>query len=141
MFNFFRKAHEAPEIAQSQYRAGGRKDRILRFFQKRQGEAVGLNEILKNFRDIADPTRTIRYLEADWYHIENKTTHTKKACHSTYTYLGYDLLFKKPKKRTYTQEEVNLLEDEAYEQWYESCIIQYDLLPKKRGRPLGSKNK
>lgn len=119
MFNFFRKA---PEIPQSQYRLGGRKDRVLRFFQKRQWEAVWLNEILKNFRDIADPTRTIRYLEADWYHIENKVKYNKDhSAYSTYTYLGYDLFFKKcPKKRTKREEEI-------YEEWFQACMTIYNL--------------
>lgn len=102
MFNFFRKD---PEVAQNQYRCGGRKDRILRFLQERK--EVGLNELLKSFRDIADPTRTIRYLEADWYHIENKVIHGNGKCYSTYIYLGYEPLFKKEKKKKkYTEEDV-----------------------------------
>jgi len=116
MFNWFK----APEIAQSQYRLGGRKDRMLKFLQAREWKEIWLNVILHNFRDIADPTRTIRYLEADGYHIENKTKRNKDhSVYSTYTYLGYDLFFKKcPKKRTKREEEI-------YEEWFQACMTIY----------------
>lgn len=117
MFSFFR----TKEIPQHQYRLGGRKDRVLTFLQSRKWEEIGLNEILKKFRDIAEPCRVIRYLEADWYHIENKMKRKKDhSIDSTYTYLGYDLLFKKCKCR-------NKKEEEAYEDWFQACMAIYNL--------------
>ena len=62
MFNFFRKA---PEVPQSQYRIGGRKQKMLEFFRARQGEKIPLPYILDQFRNIAEPMRVIRYLRAD----------------------------------------------------------------------------
>lgn len=116
MFSFLKKA---PEIPQNQYRIGGRKDRMLRFLQDRAGQEIGLNVILEKFRDISEPCRVIRYLEADWYHIENRIEYTKQWVHSFYTYLGYDLLFKK-KRTKKTKREL-----EIYNEWFQACKELY----------------
>jgi len=118
MFNFFCKA---PEVPQWQYRTWGRKQRVLEFFQERQWQRVPLPFILQTFRDIADPTRTIRYLSADGYDITNEVEHTKHghSVHSYYTYNGISAHFDEPKEK-YSKKE-----QKAYDSGYAAAQAQY----------------
>lgn len=114
---FFTKAREIP---QGQYRPGGRKDRMLKFFQARKDRPVPLPEILSTFRFIAEPMRVIRYLRADWYVIDNIETRKKGIVHSSYVYKGIGDIYPKTRKKTYTQEEY----DQAYQRGYDACFAQ-----------------
>jgi len=107
------------EIPVSQYRNGGRKDRVLQFFQERKGEKVSLPTILYVFRDISDPTRTIRYLCADGYLIENEMERHNKIVHSFYTFKGIDNFYPKKRAKHYTIQDM----DKSYEAGYQACKI------------------
>lgn len=108
----------APEVPQLQYRVGGRKDRMLKFFKARVGMEVPLPLILDTFRDIADPMRVIRYLRADGYDIRNREQGGKNVIHSFYTYYGF--CGPVSKEQHYTKKE-----QEAYDAGYEAARIQF----------------
>lgn len=115
----------AKEIPISQYRIWGRKYRMLQYFEERIGKAVALPDILRDFKDISDPTRTIRYLCADGYDIENIVKHIKGKAHSTYTYNWIGDYCPKKKEKKYTQAELDSAVDIAHEVWYQSAADHY----------------
>lgn len=76
------------------------------------------------------------------HNIETVIEIVKGIKHTSYIYhgrLAIPCIFIREKK--FTESEVKAIEEIAYEEWFQACLVQYDLLPKKRGRPLGSKNK
>jgi len=117
-------------------------DRVLELLQAHKWEAVALPMILDLRPRIAHHTECIRELRERGYDIECKSwftdIHWDKVHCSQYTLNGISVKpYEKHKKSCFTQDDI----DKAHEEWYKSCMIQYDLFPKKRGRPFGSKNK
>lgn len=117
-------------------------DRVLELLQAHKWEPVPLPRILDLRPRIAHHTECIRELRERGYDIQCKSWFTDmywdKVHMSEYTFNGISLKPReKHKKGCFTQEDM----DKNYEAWYQACRVQYDLIPKKRGRPLGSKNK
>lgn len=122
-------------------------DRVLELLQAHKWEAVALPMILDLRPRIAHHTECIRELRERGYDIECKSWFTDMYGHKVhcpqYTFNGISV---KPravheKAKTWTQEELQQFRDHSYEEGYKACMAQYDLFPKKRGRPFGSKNK
>lgn len=87
---------------------------------------------------IAHYTSIIMMLREMGYDIPCRSYWQDGVHMSEYTFNGISLKPReKHKKGCFTQEDM----DKNYEAWYQACRVQYDLIPKKRGRPLGSKNK
>lgn len=125
MFSFFQKKSQPQRVL----------DLLLKKGTVTSLELSQMHPVILNFHECIHDLR-------QKHEIETITELVKGIKHTSYKYKGRLVIpFKWECSKKITEEEAKSREEIAYEQGYNACKIQYDLFPKKRGRPFGSKNK